>query len=207
MARPPLPTERVSPTEDGGLTLRYGTRPPLSAQRLREAPDRRLVIRFKGPLPDGSTEVTQTTKELIRRLSAVVAPPGFRLTGFHGLFASHSRWRKRSCWLGRWRRATTSRLRGRLHPRNPGTSPTSTTFLPYSDREPKERHLREPNCCAERTGRPASLQKVWWPPRTAARKFEGVSVGTLWKPRSRRVVRNRSGAWLMAESAHAKPGA
>jgi hypothetical protein len=69
--------EREIAEEGERMSGRYGARPPLSAERLSEAPDGRLVVRFKRPMPDGSTEVRLTPKERIRRLSALRAAPGY----------------------------------------------------------------------------------------------------------------------------------
>ncbi len=50
---------------------------------------------FKKALADGSSRVHLSEIELMRRLAALVPPPGFHLVGYHGVFASHSKHRPR----------------------------------------------------------------------------------------------------------------
>jgi hypothetical protein len=70
-------------------------RPPLALQRLSRGSNDQIVLRFKKPLADGSTEVRLNPTELMRRLATIVPPPGFHLVGYHGLFASRSKLRSK----------------------------------------------------------------------------------------------------------------
>jgi hypothetical protein len=74
---------------------RYGARGPLALERLTEHEDGRLAYRLKRPAPDGSTHLLLTQLELLRRLVALLPPPRFHLTRFHGVFAPNSRLRAR----------------------------------------------------------------------------------------------------------------
>ena len=74
---------------------RYGARGALSLQRLSRREDGTLAYRMKRPGPDGSTHLLLTPLELLRKLAALVPPPRFNLTRFHGVFASNSRLRAR----------------------------------------------------------------------------------------------------------------
>jgi hypothetical protein len=122
-----------------GRLCRYGARPPLSAERLCEAPDGRLVVQFKKSLPDGSTEVRLTPKELIRRLSALVPPPGFHMVGFHGLFASRSPWRKKIVPAS----APEKDIAASTVPASDESRKAGDfdNFPPFPDRQPRDRYL------------------------------------------------------------------
>jgi hypothetical protein len=74
---------------------RYMARPPQAMNRVSEADDGKIVIRFKKPVYDGSSEVRLSRMELLRRLAALVSPPHFHLTSAHGVFAAGSRHRAR----------------------------------------------------------------------------------------------------------------
>jgi hypothetical protein len=74
---------------------RYGARGPLSLDRLSEREDGRLEYRLRRPAPDGSRLLVLTKLELLRRLVALLPPPGFHLTRFHGVFAPNARARPR----------------------------------------------------------------------------------------------------------------
>jgi hypothetical protein len=63
--------------------------------RISQAEDGKIVIRFRKPLFDGSSEVRLSPTELLRRLAALVPPPHFHLTSAHGVFAAGSRHRAR----------------------------------------------------------------------------------------------------------------
>ncbi len=51
---------------------RYCARPPLAMDRITESADGAVVIRFKKPLFDGSTEVRLSPTEFLRRLASLV---------------------------------------------------------------------------------------------------------------------------------------
>ena len=88
---------RVHENDRTGLeTLcRYGARGPLSLERLSLRDDGRLAWRMKRPAPDGSTHLLLTPLQLVRKLAALVPPPRFNLTRFHGVFVPNSKLRAR----------------------------------------------------------------------------------------------------------------
>src|SRR5712692_640125 len=92
---------RTSSTNSGSGTLsdreaaRYGARPPISMERLSRTHDGALVLSFKRPTADGSSGVRLSPLELMRRLAALIPPPGFHLVGYHGVLASRSKYRPR----------------------------------------------------------------------------------------------------------------
>jgi len=47
------------------------------------------------PTADGSSGVRLSPLELMRRLAALIPPPGFHLVGYHGVLASRSKYRPR----------------------------------------------------------------------------------------------------------------
>ena len=53
------------------------------------------AIRTRRPAPDGSYLLVLTKLELVRRLVALLPPPGFHLTRFHGVFVPNARARAR----------------------------------------------------------------------------------------------------------------
>jgi len=98
---------------EGLLRLcRYGLRPPLSAERLSWAGDGRLRYRMKRTFSDGTRELVLTPRELLGRLAALVPPPRFNLTRYHGAFAANARGR-----------AALTGARGRPRPRHPSPAP------------------------------------------------------------------------------------
>jgi hypothetical protein len=70
---------------------RYGTRPPFALERLSRTDEGQLVLRFKKARDDGATGVTFSPLEFMRRLAALVPPPGFHATSYHGVFASRAK--------------------------------------------------------------------------------------------------------------------
>ena len=72
---------------------RYGARPALSMNRLRECADGRIEYRMKRTFSDGTHTLVFTAEEFLTRLCALVAPPRFNLTRYHGLFAARARGR------------------------------------------------------------------------------------------------------------------
>ena len=79
---------------EGLLRLcRYGLRPPLAAERLSWADDGRLRYYMKRTFSDGTRELVLTPLELLSRLAALVPPPRFNLTRYHGAFAANARGR------------------------------------------------------------------------------------------------------------------
>ena len=70
-------------------------RPAIADGQLRRLPDGRYCVRFKRPWQDGSTAVVLTGIELVGRLAALIPPPRMHLVRYYGVFAPHSRLRKR----------------------------------------------------------------------------------------------------------------
>ena len=70
-------------------------RPAIADGQLRRLPDGRYCVRFKRPWQDGSTAVLLTGIELVGRLAALIPPPRMHLVRYYGVFAPHSRLRKR----------------------------------------------------------------------------------------------------------------
>ncbi|WP_240359178.1 transposase [Pyxidicoccus trucidator] len=66
---------------------RYGARGALALERLTRLEDGRLSYRTKLPLPDGTSDLVLPVDAFLRRLAALVPPPGSNLVRFHGLFA------------------------------------------------------------------------------------------------------------------------
>jgi hypothetical protein len=80
---------------------RYLARPPLSHDRLSELPDGRLRLALKSPWADGSTAIVLHPLDLVARLCALVPPPGFHLTRYAGVLASHASLRPEVIYKGR----------------------------------------------------------------------------------------------------------
>ena len=76
---------------------RYGLRAPFSQERLRRRSDGRVVYHLRRPWPnaDGADCLVLDPTDLLRRLAALVPAPYANLVRYHGIFASHSRWRAR----------------------------------------------------------------------------------------------------------------
>ena len=69
---------------------RYLARPPLSHERLSELADGKLRLALKTPWSDGTRAIVLSPMDLIARLCALVPPPYFHLTRFHGVFAPNA---------------------------------------------------------------------------------------------------------------------
>jgi hypothetical protein len=76
-----------------GLELLAEPRPPLSTERLQLRPDGRLRLELKTPWADGTSAIVLAPLDLISRLCALVPPPRFNLTRFHGVLASAAKLR------------------------------------------------------------------------------------------------------------------
>ena len=76
---------------------RYGARPPLALSRLSRAPDGDLLYRPKRRAPKGASVnlLRFSPLQLLGRLATLVPPPKRHGTHYHGVFASHSTWRRR----------------------------------------------------------------------------------------------------------------
>jgi hypothetical protein len=72
---------------------RYVARAPLAMQRLSRLGDGRLLYRLKHRWRDGTTHVVFEPQELVERLAALIPPPRFHGTRYHGVFAPCARTR------------------------------------------------------------------------------------------------------------------
>ena len=72
---------------------RYIARPPIAQQRLYVLQDGRVRYDMKRVWKNGTKAIVLSPLDLIARLCALVPPPYFHLTRFHGLLAPNSRFR------------------------------------------------------------------------------------------------------------------
>ena len=72
---------------------RYIARPPIAQQRLHILQDGRVRYEMKRIWKDGTTAIVLSPLDFIARLCALVPPPYFHLTRFHGLLAPNSKYR------------------------------------------------------------------------------------------------------------------
>jgi hypothetical protein len=70
---------------------RYLARPPIAQERLTRLSDGRVKYTMKKAWRDGTRAVVLEPLELVARLCAMVPPPGFHMTRFHGVFAAHAK--------------------------------------------------------------------------------------------------------------------
>jgi hypothetical protein len=70
--------------------VRYIARPPIASERLHVEPDGRVRYDMKRTWADGTTSVRLAPLDFIARLCAIVPPPWFNLTRYHGVLASGS---------------------------------------------------------------------------------------------------------------------
>ncbi len=73
---------------------RYGARPPLSLERLRRLSGGRVAYRVKYVSRGRAKHRVMTSIELLARLSALLPPPRYPLTRYHGVLAPRSAWRR-----------------------------------------------------------------------------------------------------------------
>lgn len=73
---------------------RYGARPPLSLERLRRLSGGRVAYRVKYLSRGRAKHRVMTSIELLARLSALLPPPRYPLTRYHGVLAPRSAWRR-----------------------------------------------------------------------------------------------------------------
>lgn len=72
---------------------RYAARGPIATERLTLTSDGNVVYRLRRSWRDGTTHLVFTPRQLIQRLIALVPPPRFNLTRFHGVLAPASKLR------------------------------------------------------------------------------------------------------------------
>jgi len=73
--------------------VRYAARPSFALGRLRELPDGRLAYRVRWARSASGPYRIMTPLELLTRLAAIVPPPRYPLSTYHGVLAPASRWR------------------------------------------------------------------------------------------------------------------
>ena len=71
------------------------TRPAIANERLSMNERGQVIVRFKQPFRDGTTQVMLDPLDFIARLAALVPRPRLNLTRFHGVFAPNGKHRKR----------------------------------------------------------------------------------------------------------------
>jgi hypothetical protein len=87
---------RIEADDDLGRErlCRYGARPPLSLERLRRLPGGRVAYRVKYVSRGRAKHRVMKPIELLARLSALIPPPRYPLTRYHGVLAPRSAWRR-----------------------------------------------------------------------------------------------------------------
>ena len=75
--------------------LRYGSRPPFAQKRLSLTPSGKVRLELRKPLRTGQTQLVLEPEAFLRRLFAIIPPPRWHLTRFHGVFSGHHRLRKK----------------------------------------------------------------------------------------------------------------
>jgi hypothetical protein len=75
--------------------LRYGSRPPFAQKRLSVTPSGKVRLKLRKPYYTGQTELVLDPKAFLRRLFAIIPPPRWPLTRYHGIFSGHHRLRKK----------------------------------------------------------------------------------------------------------------
>ena len=76
---------------------RYGLRAPFSQERLSRRTDGRIVYSLRRPWPHsrGVTHLVMDPLDFLRRLAALVPPPGLHMVRYHGVFANRAKLRAR----------------------------------------------------------------------------------------------------------------
>lgn len=75
--------------------LRYGSRPPFAQKRLSLLPSGKVRLKLRKPYYTGQTQLVLEPEAFLRRLFAIIPPPRWHLTRFHGIFSGHHRLRGR----------------------------------------------------------------------------------------------------------------
>ena len=88
---------RLHQSDRAGLEflLRYVLRPPFALERMRQLPSGKIELGLKRPLANGTAAIELRPLSLLRRLASIVPPPGAHDTTYFGVFAAHSKWRRR----------------------------------------------------------------------------------------------------------------
>ena len=76
---------------------RYGLRAPFSQERLSRRPDGQVVYSLRRPWPHarGVTHLVLEPLDFLRRLAALVPPPGLHMVRYHGVLANRAKLRAR----------------------------------------------------------------------------------------------------------------
>jgi hypothetical protein len=76
---------------------RYGLRAPFSQERLSRRADGQILYQLRRPWPNsrGVTHLVLEPLDFLRRLAALVPPPGLHMVRYHGIFANRSKLRAR----------------------------------------------------------------------------------------------------------------
>jgi hypothetical protein len=72
---------------------RYVARPAVATERLSKLADCRILYRLRHQWRDGTSHVIFDPLDLVGKLAALVPPPRFNLTRYHGVLAPSARWR------------------------------------------------------------------------------------------------------------------
>ena len=75
--------------------LRYGSRPPFAQKRRSLTPSGRVRLKLRKPYYAGQTELVLEPEAFVRRLFAIIPPPRWHLTRYHGIFSGHHRMRSK----------------------------------------------------------------------------------------------------------------
>ena len=73
----------------------YILRPPVSNERISFLPNGHIAYKLKTPYSDGRTYVFFEPIKFIEKLASLIPPPRSNLLHFHGVFAPHSKLRKK----------------------------------------------------------------------------------------------------------------
>jgi len=86
---------RIEAEDDLGRErlCRYAARPPLAIDRLRRLPGGKLSYRIKSLRAGRAKHRVMTPLELLARIAAILPPPRYPLTRYHGVLAPNSPWR------------------------------------------------------------------------------------------------------------------
>jgi hypothetical protein len=68
--------------------LRYGSRPPFAQKRLSVTPSGKVRLKLRKPYYTGQTELMLDPTAFLRRLFAIIPPPRWHLTRYHGIFGA-----------------------------------------------------------------------------------------------------------------------
>ena len=120
--------------------LQYGSRPPFAQKRLSLRAEGTVRLKLRKPTPSGQTEIRLSPEAFLKRLLAILPPPRWHLTRYHGGSV-----RTQSCGPN-LRRFYRRRPRSRL--------PIAWTPMPMpcpTRRRGPSRCARRPRCCFPRT--------------------------------------------------------